>query len=86
MRSIRVIVPGRVRIKMNVQSSNGPIIHSVHGECLSKVSDSILVIVCPYDGPAALELTEKTHLLSGNEKKSFLCFWVSRRPGSEDVS
>ena len=31
-----------------------------------------MVIGCPYDGPAGLQLTEKTHLLSTNEKKSFV--------------
>ena len=31
-----------------------------------------MVIGCPYDGPAGLVSAEKTHLLSTNEKKSFV--------------
>ena len=81
MRSIRLSVPGRVCINVGF-----PIIHSVHGECLRKMSDSI---ACgnrfPYNGADGLVSTEKTHLLSTNEKKAL--FLRSRRPASEeDVS
>ena len=65
--------------------ANDPIIHSVHGECLRKVSDSILVMGCPYDGPVALELNRKDTSSIYKWKKK-LCLWESRRPGSEGVS
>ena len=57
MTPIRLNVPDRVHINVD-HHVNSPI-HSIHGECLREVSDSIVVIGCPYYGPAGLVSTKK---------------------------